>query len=83
MNATLRKILIHLFGDKCQECGTGNVWNGKSLTMEVHHVDNNSDNNMPDNVRLLCPNCHSQYETDHTKKHTRRNKYLRKYKGYE
>jgi len=83
-NHTLRKILIYLFGAKCIECGNDDNWNGKPLVLQVDHIDGNSDNNKPENLRLLCPNCHSQQETSKgtgkLKKETRRNKYLRKYK---
>mgnify|MGYP003393996717 CR=1 FL=1 len=45
---------------KCSICG----WNKKhSLTrkvpLEIDHVDGNSENNSEDNLRLICPNCHS------------------------
>lgn len=75
---TLRKILTYLFGDKCGKCGMPNVWNGDPLTLEVHHIDGNSDNNFPNNLQLLCPNCHSQTGTFNGKsKNTKRNKYFR------
>ncbi len=31
--------------------------------LEVDHVDGNPDNHLPTNLRLLCPNCHSQTPT--------------------
>jgi hypothetical protein len=82
-NKTLRKILIYLYGNKCSECPCESIWNGKPLVMQVDHKDGNSDNNMPENVRLLCPNCHTQTPTfcAGDNKQTRRNKYLRKYKN--
>lgn len=85
-NSTLRKILFKLYGEKCMDCDTGSQWNGKPLTLEVHHIDENSDNCMPENLRLLCPNCHSQNNNsvgNKSKKKTKRNSYLRKFKGYE
>lgn len=84
-NSTLRKILIHIEGEICSSCGIGDKWNGGKLTLEVDHIDGNSDNCLPNNLRLLCPNCHSQAPTSkgaNKPKKTRRNKYLRKYKGY-
>lgn len=84
-NNTIRKVLTYLYGDKCNKCGIGPVWNSKPLTIEVDHIDGNSDNCAPDNLRLLCPNCHSQEDTSAgglpNKKSTKRNKYLRKYKN--
>lgn len=82
-NSTIRKILIFLKGEKCTLCPQSNNWNGLPLTLEVDHIDGNSDNCLPKNVRLLCPNCHSQTSTSNgknIKKNTRRNKYLREYK---
>lgn len=60
--ATIRKILIHLRGDKCEECNITD-WNGRPITFQVDHIDGNASNNMPTNVRLVCPNCHSQTDT--------------------
>jgi len=85
-NTTLRKILINLYGNYCFECKQPNNWNEKELILEVDHIDGNSDNNLPKNLRLLCPNCHSQMPTSkckHKKKNTKRNNYLRKFKQYE
>jgi 5-methylcytosine-specific restriction endonuclease McrA len=85
---TIRRHLIERYGEQCVECGCGTEYNGKPLTLQVDHIDGNSDNNMPDNLRLLCPNCHSQTETygskgagSRYKKHTKRNTYLREYKA--
>ena len=38
-------------------------WNGKELRLELDHIDGDSTNNTVDNLRLLCPNCHSQTPT--------------------
>lgn len=81
--STLRRYLKEVRGYKCSECGIGDVHNGKLLTLQVDHIDGNSDNNFPDNLRLLCPNCHSQTDTwvTRNKKATKRNSYLQKYKS--
>ncbi len=47
---------------KCTGCGLGD-WLGKPLVLEVDHIDGNPSNNAPENLRLLCPNCHSQTPT--------------------
>ena len=82
-NSTLRAYLLRERGSACAVCGGGAVWQGESLTLHVDHVDGDSDCNVPSNLRLLCPNCHSQTKTytGRNTKNTRRNRYLRRYKS--
>ena len=49
--------------DCCELCGIGNSWNGKKLSMQLDHIDGNPRNHSLQNLRILCPNCHSQTET--------------------
>jgi len=85
---TLKKFLIQEIGEVCMECGQDDEWNGLPLVLQLDHIDGNSDNNFPSNLRLLCPNCHTQTTTYGSKgtgntvrKETKRNEYLRNYKG--
>jgi hypothetical protein len=48
---------------RCALCGTGPAWRGRSLTLEVDHIDGDWRNNRIENLRLLCPNCHSTTDT--------------------
>jgi predicted RNA-binding Zn-ribbon protein involved in translation (DUF1610 family) len=57
---TLHRCLKHLHGYKCVECNNDGTYNGKALSLQLDHIDGDAGNNMPDNLRLLCPNCHSQ-----------------------
>lgn len=47
----------------CEVCGQGEVWNGLPLTLHLDHIDGNRANNALDNLRILCPHCHSQTNT--------------------
>lgn len=48
---------------KCAECGIGSVWNSNPLSLQLDHKDGDNTNNLPENLRWLCPNCHSQTKT--------------------
>lgn len=82
--ATLKRYLQHVDGNICKICTNPGWHNNQQLILQLDHIDGNSDNNVPANLRLLCPNCHTQTPTFATrqKKQTKRNRYLRKLKGY-
>lgn len=61
-NRSLRKFIEVYRGYSCSVCSISE-WNGKPITLEVEHIDGNSDNNLKENVCLICPNCHSQTDT--------------------
>lgn len=47
----------------CAECGVGEEWKGKKLVLQLDHINGIFNDHRIDNLRLLCPNCHSQTET--------------------
>lgn len=59
----IRRYLFEKYNGKCQVCGWGEVneYTG-NVPLQVHHVDGDSTNNRPENLQLLCPNCHSLTE---------------------
>lgn len=68
-NSTLsnEQILRHgrrdnLFKEDCYECHI-TEWNGKPIKLELDHINGVNHDNRLENLRLLCPNCHSQTET--------------------
>ena len=56
---------------------------GKSIVLELEHIDGNSDNNTEENLTILCPNCHSQTLTykNRNKGNGRHNRRMRYHEG--
>ena len=60
---TARKYLAEVRGYKCEIEGCGvSEWQGKPITLHVDHINGDPSNDHPTNLRLICPNCHSQTE---------------------
>lgn len=57
-----RLLRSNLFEYKCSICSIKD-WANKKLTLQLDHIDGNNKNNSFNNLRLLCPNCHSQTPT--------------------
>lgn len=51
-----------IFENVCSVCGISD-WNGQSLSMQLDHINGISSDHKIDNLRLICPNCHSQTPT--------------------
>lgn len=61
----LKKILF-LTGDLeevCEKCGLGPEWEDELLVLQIDHIDGDAKNNRIENLRILCPNCHTQTDT--------------------
>ena len=48
---------------KNNACDILNIKRHEKITIELDHLDGNSNNNNLNNLRILCPNCHSQTPT--------------------
>ena len=71
------RLLLRLYEEgikipKCEHCGI-TEWNGKPLSFHLHHEDGDSTNNEISNLKVACPNCHSQTE-NYAGKSSRRSK---------
>jgi transposase/Zn finger protein HypA/HybF involved in hydrogenase expression len=64
-NFVLKKVLIekNIVENKCCLCGVNNMWNAKPLSLQIDHINGDNRDNRIENIRILCPNCHSQTET--------------------
>ena len=60
---------------KCnaERCEVSENWNGKSITLEINHINGDWLNNTLENLEFLCPNCHSQ-QTETNMPHKYRSK---------
>lgn len=41
-------------------CTNNGIWNGKPMTLEIDHVNGDRSDDREENLRFICPNCHSQ-----------------------
>jgi hypothetical protein len=60
----VRRYLTEIQEEQCAECG----WDKrhpitKKVPLQIHHINGDPDDNSPENVVLLCPNCHSLTST--------------------
>jgi len=61
----LKKRLFKLgyLKNECVKCGLGSEWLGEPIVLQLDHINGNNTDNALSNLRILCPNCHSQTET--------------------
>lgn len=45
----------------CQQCGCPPFWRDNKLTLDVDHINQDWLDDRLENLRFLCPNCHSQF----------------------
>lgn len=64
MNRSLREYIIEKANFACQSCGfnTRHPDDNRPI-LEIDHIDGDATNNRPENIRVLCPNCHALTST--------------------
>jgi HNH endonuclease len=60
-NIKVRLLRANLLENRCSKCGVAE-WMGKPLAIQIDHINGRDDHRLA-NLRMLCPNCHSQTET--------------------
>jgi len=57
-----RLIAAGLIAGRCAECGL-KEWRERPLSLVLDHINGSNRDHRIENLRLLCPNCHSQTST--------------------
>ena len=57
-----RIVKDNLLEYRCVKCGI-DEWQGETIVLDLDHINGNNRDNRLENLRYLCPNCHSQTDT--------------------
>jgi hypothetical protein len=74
---TIKKYLIRKRGHCCEIC-KNTEWLGQPIPLVLDHIDGASDNNLEENLRLVCGNCDMQLPTYKNKNKGKGREYRRK-----
>lgn len=64
--STIKQVVLKhkLIPYHCSKCKNNGVWNEEILVLELDHINGIRNDNRIENLRFLCPNCHSQTDTN-------------------
>lgn len=64
LSEIVRNYLIESANSSCQNCGfnTNHPKDNRPI-LEINHIDGNGTNHSPENLEVLCPNCHALTDT--------------------
>lgn len=71
-----RLLKLGLLKEQCSKCLLGNIWNNEPIVLQLDHINGNHKDNRIENLRILCPNCHTQTKT-HSGKRLKQFKYCK------
>lgn len=60
---SIRQYVLQKQNNLCAICSLPPFYNDKPLVFIVDHIDGDWMNNLPKNIRCICPNCNSQSDT--------------------
>ena len=66
-----RLLMAGKLQNRCDLCGLSE-WRGQPLSIQIDHINGVRDDHRIENLRMLCPNCHSQTDTYGGRKKTKR-----------
>lgn len=74
--SSLRRYIIreNILNYQCQKCGNKGIWEGKELRLQIDHINGINNDNRIENLRFLCPNCHTQTITWGRRKKKQKNR---------
>ena len=62
VNLKAKLIKLGILKYECYECKLSE-WRGKKICLQIDHINGTNNDHRIENLRLLCPNCHSQTNT--------------------
>jgi hypothetical protein len=64
-STSLKKRLLRegILKNICDVCGLSDEWNGQKLVLQMDHINGKHSDNRLENLRIICPNCHTQTKT--------------------